>query len=416
MRGQFDLGADGVILHGATPAELAPVVAAYRERRPGGRFDGLAREPGSQPDMSTDPTPIDITRPPIADLPELLTPEWVTAALRHSGHDVTVVDVARTQVGTGQMGTSIRLELTFDGDPEGLPPTLVAKLPAGDAAAAVDGRRHLPDRGRVLPPARTDRVGAHTTLLLLRPRRRPGPSSCCCSRTWRPREQGDQIRGCTVDEARVGVVNLAGLHGPRWGDPTLTDHEWMQLIAGDGATMIGLVMRDATDRFIERYGDRLGDADIELLGRIPELLPAWILARPERVAPIHGDYRLDNLLFGEGDDPVATVDWQTITLGLPARDLAYFLSTGLRTVDRRAHEDELIELYHSALVEHGVSGHSLEECRDDYRFSMLQGPLITIVGAAYGAPTERGRRDVPGDGDPFGPGDPGPRHPGHAHR
>lgn len=29
VRGQFDLGADGVILHGASPAELAPIVAAY---------------------------------------------------------------------------------------------------------------------------------------------------------------------------------------------------------------------------------------------------------------------------------------------------------------------------------------------------------------------------------------------------
>ncbi len=29
VRGQFDLGADGVIMHGATPAELAPIVAAY---------------------------------------------------------------------------------------------------------------------------------------------------------------------------------------------------------------------------------------------------------------------------------------------------------------------------------------------------------------------------------------------------
>ena len=45
--GQFDLGADGVILHGATPAELEPVVAAYRERRPGGRFDGLPANPGA---------------------------------------------------------------------------------------------------------------------------------------------------------------------------------------------------------------------------------------------------------------------------------------------------------------------------------------------------------------------------------
>lgn len=30
IRGQFDLGCDGVILHGATPAELAPVLDAYR--------------------------------------------------------------------------------------------------------------------------------------------------------------------------------------------------------------------------------------------------------------------------------------------------------------------------------------------------------------------------------------------------
>jgi 5,10-methylenetetrahydromethanopterin reductase len=42
---QFDLGCDGVILHGASPAELAPVVAAYRERRPAGRFDHLCPNP-----------------------------------------------------------------------------------------------------------------------------------------------------------------------------------------------------------------------------------------------------------------------------------------------------------------------------------------------------------------------------------
>jgi probable F420-dependent oxidoreductase len=45
--GQFDLGADGVILHGATPDELAPVVAAYRARRPSGRFDDLPANPGA---------------------------------------------------------------------------------------------------------------------------------------------------------------------------------------------------------------------------------------------------------------------------------------------------------------------------------------------------------------------------------
>jgi hypothetical protein len=31
VRGQLDLGADGVILHGAAPAELEPIVHAYRD-------------------------------------------------------------------------------------------------------------------------------------------------------------------------------------------------------------------------------------------------------------------------------------------------------------------------------------------------------------------------------------------------
>ncbi len=43
---QFDLGVDGVIMHGATPAELSPVMDAYRTIRPSDRFDGLDANPG----------------------------------------------------------------------------------------------------------------------------------------------------------------------------------------------------------------------------------------------------------------------------------------------------------------------------------------------------------------------------------
>lgn len=45
--GQFDLGVDSVILHGADPVELEPVVDAYREVRPAGRFEHLVANPGS---------------------------------------------------------------------------------------------------------------------------------------------------------------------------------------------------------------------------------------------------------------------------------------------------------------------------------------------------------------------------------
>jgi len=46
IRHQFDLGVDGVIMHGATPEQLAPVVEAYRAIRPAGRFDHLSPNPG----------------------------------------------------------------------------------------------------------------------------------------------------------------------------------------------------------------------------------------------------------------------------------------------------------------------------------------------------------------------------------
>jgi 5,10-methylenetetrahydromethanopterin reductase len=43
---QFTAGADGVILHGATPAQLAPVLEAYRPVRPTERFAGRVANPG----------------------------------------------------------------------------------------------------------------------------------------------------------------------------------------------------------------------------------------------------------------------------------------------------------------------------------------------------------------------------------
>jgi alkanesulfonate monooxygenase SsuD/methylene tetrahydromethanopterin reductase-like flavin-dependent oxidoreductase (luciferase family) len=48
IRGQLDLGCDGVILHGASPAELEPILEVYRKTRPSGRFDGLAANPAGQ--------------------------------------------------------------------------------------------------------------------------------------------------------------------------------------------------------------------------------------------------------------------------------------------------------------------------------------------------------------------------------
>ena len=50
---------------------------------------------------------------------------------------------------------------------------------------------------------------------------------------------------------------------------------------------------------------------------------------PTPFAVIHGDYRLDNLMFPPDGDGVVALDWQTVGVGPPARDIAYFLGTSL---------------------------------------------------------------------------------------
>ena len=75
------------------------------------------------------------------------------------------------------------------------------------------------------------------------------------------------------------------------------------------------------------------------------------------------------------------VDWQTLELGLPARDVAYFLGTGLDVGDRRAHERELVRRTTRRWRPTGSTDYSLEDCWDDYRFAMIQGPLVTSSAA-----------------------------------
>jgi hypothetical protein len=49
-----------------------------------------------------------------------------------------------------------------------------------------------------------------------------------------------------------------------------------------------------------------------------------------------------------------------------------------------------VATYHDALVGHGVSNYDPETCWDDYRFALVQGPLVAVFGYAYGTRTTRG--------------------------
>ncbi len=320
-----------------------------------------------------------------------LTAGWLMAALDQAGHPGAIVtDLAVEEIGTGQTGSSFRLTVGF-GEDTGLPSTFVVKLPSDDPDVRV--RVAGGYRAEV---AFYDSVAATVEVPL------PQCYHSAISENAQefvllledlsPARQGDQLAGCSPDQAQVGVVALAGLHGPRWCDPSWKEFTATALPRADPETATGLgdLARMAADLFLGRLGERLNRADRQTLAAYPERVPNWLLAHPARFSLLHGDYRLDNLLFTPDGASVTVVDWQTLSVGLPARDLAYFVSTSLHPEVRVEHEHHLVAAYHAALVDRGVGGYDVEECFLDYRMGMLQGPLICTLGAAFSATTQRG--------------------------
>ncbi len=321
---------------------------------------------------------------PIVTEPEELTTAWLSAAL---GHQVDSVECE--QVGTGQMGTCYRLRLSGPEVSRSLPETLLVKLPAADPAAramvigayAIELRFYrevAPTVAINVPTVHHQAIDLETGAFTL------------VMEDLAPAVQGDQVAGCTPEQAAAAALNLAGLHGPRWCDPTLAEIEGLAIQGPDDAALLAEFYAPALDIFVDGLGDLLEPETVETLRRTLDLAERWTLGRSERFGLVHGDYRLDNLMFTPGSDDVTAVDWQTLSLGLPARDLAYLVGTGLSVEDRRASEQDIVTTYHGALEGYGVSGYDRDLAWEDYRFAMMQGALISVFGCAYGARTDRG--------------------------
>jgi hypothetical protein len=207
-----------------------------------------------------------------------------------------------------------------------------------------------------------------------------------------PAVQGDQIAGCGEREARLAVTALAGLHGPSWCDQVWPDFPGIAFARPDEASAKGLgdVARMSADITLDKLGDRMSAADRETLSAAMDLVTPWLLAEQNRFSLLHGDYRLDNMLFYPDATKVAVVDWQTLGVGLPARDLAYFTATSLKPELRSAIEEGLVADYHRALSSYWVTGYDRETCWRDYRLGMPQALLISALGFAFATATDRG--------------------------
>jgi Phosphotransferase enzyme family len=316
------------------------------------------------------------------DDPEEITAEWLTAVLRSVGHDCTVRGVRRERIGTGQIGASYRLHLDLECAAGTMPATLVAKVAAGGPA----------ERERVKIGFEKE-VRFYQDLASLTTVNMPrcwfaDISDDLCSFVLllddlAPRVPGRQVDGCSYEQAEAAVRNLAGLHAPLWCSPLLHEHaSWLAPMDAATGRFLGDVMLASTEQFIERYRDVLTPQDRTTLQGAAGAIGRWAGAKREEFTLIHGDYRLDNLMFDPHSPSVSAVDWQTTSSGPPTRDLAYFLGTSLLPTERRLHERRLLTSYVDALSRHGVT-YSLDEAMRGYRLDILHGPLITVLGCIY---------------------------------
>ena len=255
---------------------------------------------------------------PIPRHPADVTSEWLSAVL---AADVRDVDV--TPIGTGQTGATYRVSATYatDGD---LPGTFAIKLPAQDDTVrervALGYRSEVEFYTDVAEKVRIPVPGCFSSDIS-----DSGADFVLVLADMAPAGQGDQIAGCTPQEAQLAVEALAGLHGPSWCDST-----WLGLSAismpkpGDEAAAKGLgdVSVMAADITIDKLGARMNAEDRETLTAAVGLVTPLLLTEPKRYALMHGDYRLDNMLFDPDRTSITVVDWQTTGVGLPARDLA----------------------------------------------------------------------------------------------
>ncbi len=320
--------------------------------------------------------------------PKDLTPAWMTAALQCAGLDVEVRALRSEPVGTGQMAHNERIHLEYAHASDDAPASLVGKFPSPSEESRASGARggyraetrfytdlanELPIVTPVCHYGAISEDQSTFTLLL---------------EDLAPKRQGDQIRGASDDEIEAAVRNLAGLHAPYWGDPSIEELDWMAAGIGDE---YALYIEMGTPAFIDRYKERLAEDDIEVLQAFAAGVKNWTARRPETKTLVHGDYRLDNLMF-ETDAAgvrVAAVDWQTLSVACGGQDLAYLLGNSSPPEQRRAHETRMLEAYREAMAGHGVEL-SAEQVHADYVYGTFQGPSITMLGSLAVGQTERG--------------------------
>ena len=267
---------------------------------------------------------------PYPTSPSELTAEWLTDRLRSAGaiDRARVTGFSTTPVGEGigMLGILVRVALEYDRQDAGAPASLVAKFATSvesNRAVAMAYRmyerevsfyREIAPSIDVAAPkcyaAEADPESGDCVLLL---------DDLSGMRT------GDQVAGCSADTAKLIIDAVVPLHAKYWGHPELLTVESVQRIAGE-VQSAGITAgceagwAPCMTNFGHVVADEIKASRDRFLPAVPEI-HRMIGRRVQTI--IHGDVRLDNVMFDE--EHIILLDWAlAVSTGL--QDVAYLIS------------------------------------------------------------------------------------------
>ncbi|UXA11514.1 ecdysteroid 22-kinase family protein [Mycobacterium sp. SMC-8] len=319
---------------------------------------------------------------PIVTSPEQMDLEWFRTALGGAGllaeSDLSNVEVA--PVGNGVIARMARATLTYAG-PTSAPASVVVKYPTEDPGsyglAQAMGFYELETRFyQDVAPLVPNMGLAHCYLAQLASNNHD--FNLILEDLSGSSVAGDVFRAATADECSRALGELVAFQAPLWNSPKLAQLEWLanpqRTIATFDALPAGL------ETFVARFGDRLDPAHIELFEAVLPRAGEWVRSWKAPTVVQHGDFRSDNLMFPTDASSARTVvvDFQTVRMGPPGVDAAYFVGASLPTDQRRTAERDLVADYHRRLVAAGVEDYDFDAAWAAYREGALYGVFLFV--------------------------------------
>ncbi len=319
-----------------------------------------------------------LTAPPLLETTGEITAQWMERALAAGGAVVPqliAIEPKVEPIGHGTSGTTAQVHMGYNVGTVTAPTDVIAKF---GRTKGVSPGRSPGERELLAYRLLGNDASFRKPRLLFGEHDETGLTNLVLEDLSDRARPGDQIAGCSIAEAGAVVRELAAFHSAWWGNGEALANEWL-IRHGEMLPLYEL----GAEKLGPWLAGRIGADDLALVEAFRARAKDWLAIAPSRRTLIHSDPRVDNMMFEDTAEGVATwiIDWQLPAAGDPQHDVAYFLSGSVSPDDRRACERELVADY-AGLIRRAVPDYSDDEALESYRRNIVAGLWLTVIATA----------------------------------